>query len=329
MTYEEVQSLLLYGKTGSGKTTQAALLAKYVAEKLGKKTRLIRGDPGGGKQFKDLGLIDAGWVETFQFSKSEHPIAHLFRLSNGYWPRVNKAGKLEFGADDKFRTTDTEWNDIGCYIIDSLSGLGDILLDHVSNPDVDSGFKLGTSAEEDGYSYGSLAMGHYNIVYKQLYKAFVRGFCTLPIRYLIVTAREAVVEENKFSTSYGPSAAGPKLDSKIPGWFMDMYHLSTEVVQGTDSKGHETEYLAKCAWYQDHNDNNSGLPYVAKYRLAGGMHLVEKKFPAGYIELDEDKGLVEFLRFLELIASKLSKVAPISVKPMGSNSSVNPKVKVE
>src|ERR1700743_609803 len=99
------RTILFYGDTGSSKTTQLALLAKWLWEKKGKRTRLISCDGGGSKQFDDMGLIEAGIVDRFIMPATEHKIANLFRLSKGYWPHLYDDGTWKFNHTADYLTT--------------------------------------------------------------------------------------------------------------------------------------------------------------------------------------------------------------------------------
>ena len=308
MTNTEARTILLYGETGSTKTTQLALKAEDIYKKTGKITRLIQCDGGGSKQFDDLGLIEAGIVQRFTMPSTEAKIANLFRLSKGYWPRVVK-GELKFYHSSEYMTTPEEFEQIGAYMFDSLTGMAEILSEHVSDPARSIGFKLGTKSSEDGYDFGTLDMGHYGIIQKELRKAFEFGFNYLPVDFVMVTARVAKGESKNRTSTYGPATSGNAITSDIPSWFNDCYFLESKTVKI------ENEIVnAKVAWFEEHRDENTSIPYPAKIRCVPQVYTKLKdknNYPDGYTILYPEDGLIEFLDNLDKLNKSIKKITSI------------------
>lgn len=283
------RSIMIYGPSGSTKTTQLYFLAKYILKITGKRIRMIHCSPGGYAPFEDSSLIKSGQVEVFDFNGSTQVLANIRRLSEGYWPRVTKDGGIYFRTEPVCMTTPEQWDGIGAYLIDDMTSMGEMLKNHCSNQTKGVGFSEAWKYEEDGYTLLGLTKGHYGIVQKEIYGRHVQGFRSLPIQYLIWTALVGKGEDGQSrETVYGPQLVGNASTHLIPSWFMDCYHLSKE--KWVNAKGEEKEGMV--AWFTPHSDNQTQVPYLCKTRIAPELFpkLLEK-FPFGFVPLGFKHGL--------------------------------------
>lgn len=94
---------LVYGDSGSGKTSLIESLATWVWRKYKKKTRLITGDGGGWDNLQHL--VDMGIVVPWQIDTFPHPFETLNLAAEGYWPEDvnNPLSKLLPPFDDVYR----------------------------------------------------------------------------------------------------------------------------------------------------------------------------------------------------------------------------------
>src|ERR1017187_6644074 len=103
------RSLMIYGNSGSTKTSQAYHLAKWINQKTGKTFRLIGANNSDSAPFEDSGMVEKGIVDYFDISNREVALADMRRLSEGFWPRditeKEKGNKEYFHTDDKCKTT--------------------------------------------------------------------------------------------------------------------------------------------------------------------------------------------------------------------------------
>ena len=129
------ESCLIYGDSGSTKTSQIVFLAKYIYETTGKITRMITADGGGYKPVEDSGLIEAGVIEILDFTdrvRYPYVLATLRRLARGQWPKiyVDTDGKRKRGLRE---AEPDDWKKVGAYAIDGIAGICDIVISNVSN----------------------------------------------------------------------------------------------------------------------------------------------------------------------------------------------------
>lgn len=76
---------LVYGRSGSGKTTWALALAEAIWKAYGLRTRWYLGD-GGYETIEASGLIDDGIVECVQYNLWPYPFETSMRAVQGWWP---------------------------------------------------------------------------------------------------------------------------------------------------------------------------------------------------------------------------------------------------
>lgn len=299
---------MIYGDSGSTKTTQAYFLAKYIHNKTGKNVRMIGANASDSAPFEDSGMIEKGIVDFFDISNRKLALADMRRLSEGYWPRDVKEGgkgnKLHFKTDDNCKSVQAQWDKIGGYIVEGTTGIASLLLNHIRSQDEGVGFKHSFKYEEDGYSIGGLQEGHYGLVQQEMYKMIVQGFACLPIQYLIFTGLVAKGEDKRTrETVYGPKAAGSATTFEIPSWFMDCFHLDSVIEETTNEKVER-----KVAWFVRHEDKDTGVPYLAKPRVLPEVYpQLLKKFPEGYVRLGFQKGIEKFYEELDRIGAENKK----------------------
>jgi len=129
-------SILCYGCSGVGKSTQARYIAEYIHRTTGKKTRLIALDRGSlWAPCQDL--VDEGIVIPLEFPTASefNPMATMRKLRRGEWPEngvINRPTAVESkgprGVEIKYKTN-TKWipwseqdtAEIGAIVVDSLT----------------------------------------------------------------------------------------------------------------------------------------------------------------------------------------------------------------
>lgn len=296
------RSCMIYADSRIGKTTQLYFIAKYIFETYGKISRIIVGDPGGCDPFIDSGMVERGEVQLFDFSYRKLAVADFRRLSRGYWPISNSKGEEWFRTDDRCLTSPEDFNKIGAYMLDSMTSVGRLLLSHCSDQEGGLGFKEAYLYEEDGESIRGLQQGHYGIVQKEIYKLHAHGFAMLPIPYLIWTALVGKGEEKRDKqTKYGPQMAGNASTPEIPTWFGDTFHLEKII----ETKEDGTSVEKRVAWFIEHPDRETGIPYICGPRLLPEIYREYLGlFKNGYVPLTLKSGIDTHYKVLEILNKK-------------------------
>lgn len=318
-------TIMLYGDSGSTKTSQAYFLIKWLHKKTGKRFRVIMSDGGGLAPFVDADMVGTA-IDVFDFSASVLALADLRRLSMGYWPRWVKDGKAYpnyiegseryFTREDVCKTTTEEWKQIGGYLIEGMTSTGEVLKAHCANQDASNkiGFKGSFNYEEDGFTFGGVDKGHYNIIQKEVYDRHIKGFSTLPIEWLMWTALIGKGEDRQERTTiFGPQLVGNAMTPQIPSWFQHCFHINRERYANVPTKlnpnGKQEEAVENFVlWFIKHSNGQDGIPYLAKTRLL--PELVPKLMeycPYGFMPVTYTYGLDLYFKLLEKINEDYKK----------------------
>lgn len=301
------RSVMLYGSSGSTKTSQCYLLAKWLLakpENKGKRFRMIYADGGGFTPFVDSGMVERKEVEVFDFSYRQHALADYRKLAEGYWPLYNVKTKTEtypeyFKKDENCRTKD--WGNILGYIVEGMSSCAEALKNHISNQREGVGFKESWSYEEDGETLTGLQQGHYGLIQKEMYNTHMRGFKTLPVEWLVYTSLLGKGEDKQSrETVYGPQVAGSAMTAQTPSLFMDCIHLDRHSWQIQTKEGEVKQKEGMVAWFTQHLDASTQVPYLAKARvMPESFPELMKYYPGGFVPLDYVNGISQYFRVLE------------------------------
>lgn len=311
------KTILIYGESGNSKTTQCALIAKYIKKKYNKITRLISSDGGGWSPVEDEGLIitkdnPGGCVEVFNMTNRKNYLADWRRISRGDWPQAvrNDEGKL---VRKFIPTSKEEMRKVGCYFIEGLTSIGTGFISHISKQDNTSDatkviFKA-ASYEEDGEFFGSTDKGHVGMTQNELHN-LTQQFGTLDVELVVWTA--LVCQANEMITKnpiYGPKLSGVAKTPEAPSWFSDCLHLHSvnerEVVQDKEQREMTVENKKVYAFFQRHQDEETGNVYLAKSSTGPSLFpKLKSKFPGGFVELGFDKGVVEYLETIDTLRSE-------------------------
>ena len=327
------KSILLYGVTGSFKTSQIPFLARYIYEKYHKITRVIyTGASDGGLTAPEE---KAGLIESFRLGLRDAPASVIRRLAKGNWPRVvEDKGVLKLQLVEPNAET---WKRVGAIVLDSL-GMG---ADEVMRDAVDRGRPMAqevvtpftekieiVSAQGQVSSFeekfAAPAKAHYG--FGQNYAVgIINAMSSLPVEIVMFTTMEKKVEEEDSSgrnTIYGPDLPGNKLTPKVGGLVgdlihMDQYFVSTAVPDidpATNRQRMITDPVSKRttpvtttvllpktrAYFVKHPDSKTGITFPAKPRLPSVKWPdLLKKWPLGYFEPQIDKGLDEYLKVID------------------------------
>ena len=285
------ETILLYGDSGSGKTSQIVKLAEYIYEKHRKITRVVTWDGGGSKPIEDSGLIEAGVIKLINALNFPYALAVLKRFTRGEWIYKTKDGQKVFAP-----TPDAAWEKIGAYAFEGLSSTSDRLLDHISEQDEKVVFQNARYVE-DGETIGTNNEGHYGLIQKEMHKAVIASK-TLPVEYVMWTGHVSKAEDGRTrETAYGPQLAGKKKTLVAPGWFGSCLHIQTFEEPSEDSRYVE---ISRFAYYINHPDPQTGVKYLAKARCAASVvpELLEL-LPGGFVALTPEQGIEQYLKALD------------------------------
>lgn len=302
-------SLMCYGASDAGKSTQARFVAQHIHRVTGKKTRLIALDRGSlWAPCQDL--VDEGIVIPLEFPTSHefNPFALMRKLRRGAWPvnGINKPievrSKKANGEEEIRYKSNTEWREwsaedekeIGAIVIDSLTTYATSFMSDVKQKNQRAGADAGSAPRvEDGEQMGTNTMSHYGDAHTEILDA-LQAFQALPVHITMFTALEGIGADDDTGIkrpALGPETVGKAINGKLPSRVNHCFHL---VAEGAGAKK-----IVK-AWYCKHPSEIAKLDWPAKVTMPP-ERLKEfwAKYPNGFIPLSLDKGIGEFLEFLD------------------------------
>ncbi len=313
---------LVYGESGTFKTTQVGFFARWIHRKYGKKTRLVSAEGW----FPIEKYVRAGIIEPYGVGglvtqeimgpdgemKTPSPLAVLRLLSKGYWPKVTKAGTVRL-----MPPTPQDWEEIGAYAVEGLMSIGDLLMQELRDTqrkvaeDAVSPFTIKVDDNEVKFCANNKA--HYGFVQREVH-AIVRGFSYLPVHNVLFTAHEGKGEdEGTKEPIRGPAIVGKAATPQVPSWVGDCIHADSYAVKKTDEQSKLTYYETLVRmWYVRHPDPVfTNISYPAKPRVdSEQLPKLRAKWPGGYFIPTTNAGLDEFLEYEEqLTAEAASELA--------------------
>lgn len=303
-------TLVVYGPTGSRKTSQAGSFAEYIYEKTGGITRLISCDGGGWGPIQPH--INAGIIEAWRLVEEQNPKVALVKASKGAWPEKLRNGLRESihilqpepsKRGEFFKKANVTafivegWQSIAQMIIRDAVGKGQKISEDVVS-------KFTEEAEYGSETFGAPARAHYGFVQNFLLD-IIRNFSSLPVERIMYTSLEGKGEDKLTKQlSYGPSTAGSALTASIPQYVGDCLHFEDFIedlgVDPANPKQKLSQESVK-AWFVKHADPQTGILWPAKARIPpskvgefrkrmgeNGYFILGKKSLADYLRLQDE-----------------------------------------
>lgn len=306
------RSGVIYGGTGSRKTTQLKYLAHYIAKTTGKAMLLLSCDGGGWAPCQPE--VDAGMIIPYRVETSTIPLAILRNISRGYWPQ-----DIHETRPSKINLKPIDWNLIGGFGVEGWTSISQVVMRYLPDAGISVGGeernKLG-GFSQDMYvenelkrsEFRSNTRGDYGFVQNFVY-GIVMNFGTLPCAYVGHTALESKTEDDDRSTVFGPAISGKKATAQCGAWVGDMIHAQDyaqprivkvpDPADPTKTVDQSIMDVTVRFHFKKHPDPSTGIPFPAKPRVTPEqMGALEKRFPGGYFEPTTD-GLNTFATYLE------------------------------
>lgn len=265
-------TMVLYGPTGTRKTSQIGEFAKYIYEKTGKMTRLISADGGGWAPVQDL--INAGIIEAWRATDEPDFLSAIKACAAGAWPKLHANGIRVPGPvvvpGDKHKAL----KDVGAYAVEGWASISNAamgtLVDRGQKVNEDVVSKFTETGDFGSFSFGAPSRGHYGFAQRFILD-MIKGFTGLPVDRTLFTSLEGKGEDRiSKQTVYGPAAAGGAITASIPQYVGDCLHFEDFYedagVDPTNDKQKLKELRIR-AWFQQHPDLTTGVLWPAKCRL--------------------------------------------------------------
>jgi len=300
---------LIYGDSGTWKTTNLGFAAKYLYERTGGKIiRLISADGGKWKPVEPL--VALGIIEPFYVAEVPAPLVLIRKLSIGYWPDKLHNGYWDAKTGKLLPPTPEVWKRVGGYLIEGLTSLSDVEMEDLRDKQRKIGEDSVGNFTESGpggsgdEKFAANCRAHYGFVQREML-ARLKSFSALPCDRVLFSAHEAKgTDEDTQAAIRGPALTGQKGTDKVPKEVGDCIHFEQYVKDVTEedpiTKGKFTyKQTSVRAYFMSHPDPVfKDILYKCKPRVPPetvGQLLA--KYRGGFFEPTTEHGLDEFLRF--------------------------------
>lgn len=224
------RTILFYGRTRSGKSSQLGELAEYVYKTTGKKSRIYSADKGGSDSiypYINLGVIDLieqGETDIFMFLNKA--TLGQVRDSSGKWVK----GDL---------------TNIGMVAFESMTAFADGIMSSMVQKategiSIGGGANVSFSVQSDGEALkiGGSNMAMYGICQSRITDEVWKSQ-KLPVDYIVWTASASKDDDqNAGGKVIGPAVIGKALTSEVPRWFQLSFRLDALPAQGGKPERH-------------------------------------------------------------------------------------------
>lgn len=229
------KTLLIYGESGTYKTSQLAEIAEYLYKRYGGITRLATADSGVSPLQEQ---IECGAIQYWDITTSKNPMGLFKKVVGGYWPDKIENGKAD---ESSFRkVTAAEWKGINGFFIEGITRVADVMMKDLREKRRDTGEPLQAKFEDSGVSFAQGSRGTYGFV--QTYcQDWIGELKALPCPWVVVTAHEGKGEDLVTKkTIFGPAIVGKAGTDKVCGWFENSIHTeSYKYTKKNDTTKHE------------------------------------------------------------------------------------------
>lgn len=288
-----VRTIALYGQSNSTKSSQCYHLAKWYIERFRRKVRYVNADNGEGMKYViDAGLEDAGWVDTLDITNQANNASSIvMKLAEGYWPR----GRGPF-TRDKGNAYHAQDN-VGMYIFEGGTSIAELIKQGFSSSADKKAFANSYNYQEGEYNFGGVAMYHIGMIQDVVMRAIIASKKIPGLDFVVWTFHAAKADEKLTkATMIGPEIIGNSITPKIAKQLGNLIHLYRETVSVEKPDGSSIDESRAVAYFTDHLDPSSGIPYTAKLTLLPDLlPKWQQKYPEGKAVLSYEHGIAPII----------------------------------
>jgi hypothetical protein len=224
------RTILLYGRSRSGKTCMVGELAEHVKVTEDKLTRLYTSDRGGVDSIRPY--IDLGIIQAVEMGDTDP------------WIFLNKAVR-GMVRDEKGKWIPGKNDNIGLWAFESYTSLADALMLSMAikagqGINIGGGSNVAFTASGDGETVkiSGSNMAHYGVCQSRLTEESWESQ-KLPGSYILWTASVSKDEDTMATGKVlGPALAGKALTSEVPRWFNLTFRIDALPSQGGKPERH-------------------------------------------------------------------------------------------
>ena len=205
------RTVLLYGRTRSGKSTCIGELAEYIKSTTGKNTRVYTADKGSSDSI--MPYVELGVVELVE------------QLNTDPWIFLNNAAKGNM-RDEKGKWVPGNNANIGMFAFESLTAFAEALMTSLAekaaqgtNIGGSANISFNVSGDGESLKVGGSNMAHYNVVQTRITEE-VWASQRLAADYVLWTASLSKDDDSTSGSKVlGPQVVGKALTAEVPRWF--------------------------------------------------------------------------------------------------------------
>jgi hypothetical protein len=224
------RTILLYGRTNSGKTAQIGELAEYVKKTEKKNTRLYTADKGGTDTIRPY--IDLGIIEPVEMGTTD-PWIFLNKAVRGYVR--DSSGKWVPGKNDN----------IGMFAFESLRAIAEALMTNMAqkaaqNINIGGGANISFTVTGDGESLkiSGSNMAMFGIAQNRITEE-VWESQKLSAPFILWTSSVSKDEDTTAAGKIlGPDVIGKALTAEVPRWFNLVFRIDVLPAQAGKPERH-------------------------------------------------------------------------------------------
>lgn len=316
------RSGVIYGSTGTFKTTAVAHFARWIAETTGKSTLLFSSDGGGWDPAQEE--VHAKMILPYHVDANTIPLPIIRKVSQGYWPRNPEEPDIA-----KVLFARVDWSHVGGIAVEGITSIGTMLMRHCADKNLKTGQEGTSSFQQPIYmevydptirepipqvvyeTFTQNSKGHYGFVQNQLY-SLISNFISLPVSYVLFTAHEKRYTEDG-ELQVGIATPGKAITPLVPTWVGDCIHAQDfryteeiDVPHPTDPGkiAKESVVRVRCRYhFNKHIDPATNAVFDAKPRVTHSKAMaLEKLFPGGFFVPTTEHGFDTYLRAVDKLA---------------------------
>jgi len=216
------KTILLYGRTNSGKTAQIGELAEYVFAKTGKKTRLYHGDKGGLDTISPQ--IEEGIIMVEEMGNTD-PWHFLHHAARGHY------------KDSQGKWILTPEENIGVYGFESLRSIAEGLMESMKQKAAEGvnigggsnvAFQIKDASDGQTLKISGSNMAHFGVAQSRMTEEVWQSQ-RLNADYIIWTSSVSKDDDSTSSNKVlGPDVIGKALTPEVPRWFNLTFRIDVE-----------------------------------------------------------------------------------------------------
>ena len=238
-TTREATTILLYGRSGSGKTPQIGELAELEFVEHGKLTRLYTADKGG--ILSVAPHVEAGLIEVVEIGDTD-PWVFLNAACSG---KIRQNANTVTPGPTKWVLDPTANSKIGCYAFESMRSFAEALKAHMAEMagkgvNIGGGSNINFAVQGDGETLkvSGSNMAHYGVAQDRMTAEIWRSL-KLPANRIIWTSSVSKDEDiNAGGKVIGPDVIGKALTTEVPRWFDYTFRIDTIPASGSTPERH-------------------------------------------------------------------------------------------